>query len=73
MNIVASNIERIIQSKGFKKNAVARRAGITNQKLSDMLAGRAVIRAEMVPNFCKALEVEPNDLYHQESEESTAG
>ena len=64
MNVVATNIARIIDEKGFKKNAIARRAGISDQKLSDMLNGRAVIRAEMIPNFCRALEVEPNALYY---------
>lgn len=68
MNIVAQNIERIIQEKGYKKYAVARRAGITDQKLSDMLGGRAIIRAEMIPNICHALEVEPNDLYRQNNQ-----
>lgn len=63
MNIVAENIERIIEERGYKKKVVARRAGITDQKLSDMLAGRAVIRAEMIPNICHALGVEPNALY----------
>jgi len=65
MNLVAENIERIIEEKGMKKKVVARRAGITDQKLSDMLAGRAVIRAEIIPNICHALDVEPNALYHQ--------
>lgn len=51
MNIVANNIERIINEKGYKKNAVARRAGISDHKLSDMLGGRAVIRAEIIPNL----------------------
>lgn len=68
MNIVASNIERIIEEKGYKKNAVARRAGISDQKLSDMLGGRAVIRAEIIPNICNALQVEPNELYKQLNE-----
>ena len=68
MNIVATNIEKIIAEKGYKKNAVARKAGITDQKLSDMLGGRAVIRAEMIPNICQALGVEPNDLYAQKKE-----
>lgn len=67
MNVVAANIERIIKEKGFKKNAVASRAGITDQKLSDMLAGRAVIRAEIVPRLCDALYVEPNELYREEA------
>lgn len=68
MNIVAENLERIISEKGLKKGAVAKMAGITDQKLSDMLAGRAVIRSEIIPSFCRVLNVEPNDLYAQKKE-----
>ncbi len=70
MNIVAVNLERIISERGMKKTAVARMAGITDQKLCDMLNGRAVIRAEMIPSLCKVLNVEPNELYSPVEEAS---
>lgn len=63
MSTIAENIERIIDEKGYKKKVIAERAGISAQKLSDMLNGRSVIRAEMIPSICQALEVEPNALY----------
>lgn len=63
MSTIAETIEKIIAEKGYKKKAVAQRAGISDQKLSDMLSGRAIIRADMIPAFCRALEVEPNALY----------
>lgn len=72
MNIVAYNLDRIIQEKGYKQGAVARKAGLTVQKMSNMMRGRAVIRAEQVPNLCHALGVEPNDLYREKEAESDA-
>lgn len=63
MSVVAFNIERIIKEKGLLKKGVAERAGFTSQELSDMLNNRKIIRADMVPSFCAALGVEPNELF----------
>lgn len=68
MNIVQENMERIIDEKGLTKTGVAKRAGLTLQQLSDMLAGRKIIKAAMVPALCAALGVEPNDLYKKAAE-----
>lgn len=62
MQNIAENIREIIDEKGLKQCAVAKRAGFTAQKLSDMLAGRAVIKAENVPPLCNALGVDANRL-----------
>ena len=44
--VFVGDVERIIAEKGYKKNAVAKRVGISGQKLSDMLNGRAIIRKD---------------------------
>ena len=69
MNIVARNIERIIAEKGFLKKGVAKRAGITEQQLCDMLKGRKVIKAEHVPSLSTALGVQPSELFVQTDKE----
>ena len=56
MTIVQANLIRIIEEKDLKKKGVAKRAGITGQKLSDILAGRSVIRADMVPALARAVD-----------------
>lgn len=63
MSIVATNVRRIINERGYKHAAIARRANLTPQSLSDMLAERKVIRAEHIPMLANALGVEPNDLF----------
>lgn len=63
--IVQANIERIIEEKGLKKTGVAARAGFTLQQLSDMLGGRKIIKASMIPALSGALGVEPNDLFKE--------
>ena len=59
MTLVQANLIRIINEKDLKKKGVARRAGITGQALCDILAGRKVIRADMVPALAAAVD-EPN-------------
>lgn len=66
MSIVATNVNRIIEEKGYKKSAIARKANMKPQDISDILAGRKVIRAEHIPLLANALEVEPNDLFRVE-------
>lgn len=54
---------RIIGERGLKQGAVAERAGMSNQMLSDMLNGRRLIKARDVLALAKALDVTPNDLF----------
>ncbi len=63
--IVQENMKRIIEKKGLKKTGVAARAGFTLQQLSDMLCGRKIIKASMIPALSGALGVEPNDLFKE--------
>ena len=65
MSIIVRNISRIIKEKGLKQKYVAERVGISETTLSNYLAERSGIKADMVPNFCDALDVEPNELYKQ--------
>ena len=63
MNIVQANIQRIIDEKELKKKGVAKRAGLSAQMMSDMIAGRKVIRADMVPAIASALDVPIMELF----------
>lgn len=67
MSVVTLNIKRIIKEKGMLQKAVAEKAGFTSQELSDMLNSRKIIRADMIPSFCSALGVEPNELFKNTS------
>ncbi len=61
--IVTMNIRKIIQCKGIKQYAVAKKAGYDEKTFSAMLNGRKLIKACDVPNIANALEVTPNDLF----------
>lgn len=63
MSIVVYNIERIIAEKDLKKKLFAKNAGLTSQMVSDMLAERKIIRADMIPAIASALDVPVSELF----------
>lgn len=67
MTTVQRNLVRIIQDKGLVKKGVAKRAGISAQMLSDIIAGRKIIRADMIPSLAVAVGVEIQELFKEET------
>ncbi len=65
MTLVQGNLIRVIEEKDLKKKGVAKRAGITPQKLSDIIAGRKVIRADMIPALASACGVAITELFKE--------
>lgn len=63
MTTVQANLIRIIEEKELKKKGVAKRAGITAQALSDIIAGRKVIRADIIPALAVGVGVEIPELF----------
>ena len=67
MSTVQKNVIRIIDEKGLLKKGVAKRAGMTPQALTDVIAGRRVIRADMVPALANALDVGVMELFKEDA------
>lgn len=65
MTLVQGNLARIIDEKGLVKKGVAKRAGISAQNLSDILVGRKVIRADMIPALAHAVDVPISELFKE--------
>lgn len=61
--LLISNIKNVIHTKGYLQRAVAERAGLNPTTFSNMLNGRASIKAIDVLNIANALGVTPNDLF----------
>ena len=59
---VRDYIEPAIQKSGMKKKVVARKAGITDQQLSDIMAKRRRLDANEFVNICFAIHMNPNDV-----------
>lgn len=59
---VAENIKAIIEEKGLKQAIIAKRAGCSQQMLSDMLNGRRLIKANDIARISLALGVDANYL-----------
>ena len=67
MSVLVNNINRIIREKGLKQKYVADKIGVSETALSNYLSERSGIKADIVPDICRALEVEPNELYKMET------
>lgn len=67
------NILRIIEEKGLKQCAIAKRAGFSNQQLNDMLNGRKIIKPCDAIAIAGALEVTMNELYYPPEREESEG
>lgn len=63
MTLVQENLIRVIAEKGLVKKGVAKRAGLTPQGLSDIINGRKVIKADMVPSLAAAVDVPIMELF----------
>ena len=65
VTLVQSNLVRLIDEKGLIKNRVAERAGMSAQAFCDVLKGRKVIRADMVPKLAEAVDVPIPELFKE--------
>lgn len=59
---VGERIKAIIQEKGFKQYAAAKKAGIDAKQFNAMLNNRKIIKAEDLAVICKAIGCSPNDI-----------
>lgn len=71
-SLVADNIRKIIDEKGYKQSAVAERAGISKQTFSNMLNGRKIIDEHAISGISRALGIKPNDLFGITPKDKTA-
>lgn len=63
METVVTNIKRIMAEKGLKQKFVAEKADFTAQQFSDLLTGRKKFDVTYVIPICRALDVNPNELF----------
>lgn len=58
-DVVATEIKR----RGFKQAAIASKAGLTEQQLSDIVNKRRKLDANEMFSLCLAMNIEPNILF----------
>ncbi len=63
MEIIVSNLRRILKERGMKQKALAEQAHINEKTLSAMLNGRREIHHTEIVRICNVLGITPNDLY----------
>lgn len=60
---VSANILRLIEEKGYKQCAVAKRAGYSKAVFSNIVNDYRVIRPDDIMRIAAALDVNPGDLF----------
>lgn len=69
---IALNVRRIIEQKGLKQGAVARKAGINEKTFNNMLNGRKIIADYDIPKIMNALDITPNEIFGIDSGQKSA-
>lgn len=67
-SVVSDNIKRIIEQRGLKQSAIAKKAGFSVQEFNAMLNGRRIMRAVEIASIMDVLEVDANELFKKEGE-----
>lgn len=59
---VRDGIAAEIRTRGYKQVAIAEKAGLTEQQLSDIINKRRKLEANEMFFLCQAMNIMPNDL-----------
>jgi len=60
---VRDSVAAEIKGRGFKQSAIALKAGLTEQQLSDIINKRRKLDANEMFSLCDALMIDPNSLF----------
>ena len=71
-SVIAANVKRIIMNKGLKQNAVATKAGYNEKTFSNMMNSRKIITDVDVIKIANALDVTPNELFKNDTDQKGA-
>lgn len=63
-------VAREIAARGLKQAFIAKKVGLTEQQLSDIINKRRRLDANEMFNLCLALDVTPNDLFARTSSDT---
>lgn len=66
--MIAKRLKAYITDKGLKQRTIAKKAGIGEQTLSDILNGRRQLKADVFIDICAALGESPEVFAYGEEE-----
>ncbi len=66
MYYVRKSIKRIINEKGYKQKFIAKKAGYSENTMSNIINNRKKINEDDILKIAAALEVTPNELFYME-------
>lgn len=63
-NILPKNITELISQSGYTQETVARRAGLSQRVLRDILKGKRIIRPIHIACISNALGITPDEIFN---------
>lgn len=60
--VVQGRVAQYIKAMGIKQSMIAKKTGLTDNMVSDILNGKRKMSADEFVRICKALEKNPNDF-----------
>lgn len=67
---VRLRLDEILEERGVKQTWLARKTGLSENTISQLRKDPRMIRLDTIDRVCKALNIEPGDLFAREDESS---
>ncbi|MDT3388206.1 MAG: helix-turn-helix domain-containing protein [Bacteroidota bacterium] len=67
--VVQARVAEYIEKKGIMRKFIAKKTGMTNSKLSEIMSGKRELKADDLEKICNVLNVDPNKFVHVQTEE----
>ena len=63
-------LQQVMRAHGIKQGYVAKQAGLTERKLSDVFCGRRKLDANELFAICKAMRITPDEVFRTAEEQT---
>ncbi len=64
---VCDRLKLYINDKGLKQKTIAKKAGFTENQMSQILSGKRNISADELEIICNAIGTDPNAIYNMKA------
>lgn len=66
LNGVEKNVAKYMKDRAIKQAPIAKKMGMSPDAFSLILRGKRAMKATEFQNFCRAVKVDPNDIFDYE-------
>lgn len=70
--IVQARLAKYIENQGIMRNFIAKKCGMTNSKISEILRGKRELKADDLEKICNVIKVDPSKFIIVQTDEEAA-